>query len=236
MSKPKQDSVNPKDCAKGNVSEKPKEPTPAITKEQGSPAPHDPEKLDDTERRIVAILGNHLGRYNAIRMKKLAEIVGINERTLRTQVNHLKFYHSIPIMSWDDFKDGGYYLSAEASDQATCIEMFMLRIWTSLRNVATLKKISMVEAGEFFNLELEKMISGEDEQKKKFLQGLPKAPEGYTLLTALVRHAQDNPEKYHADLHVIQDVFGAKFIKRKKLAELKNIREQLNSICSEFEN
>lgn len=194
---------------------------------------HDPNVLDNTEKRIVGILGNHLGRFNAIRMKKLAEIVGIQERSIRNVINHLKFYHKIPIMSWDDCHQGGYYLPAEGSDTAVCIEMFLSRVWTSLRNVATLKKISMIEAGELVALELEKMSTSEDEAKKKFMTGLPKPPQGYSLITALIKHAQDNPDKYHQDIHVIQNLFGAKFIQRKKLTELAEIQQKLNSIVSE---
>jgi len=196
-------------------------------------AVHDPNVLEDTEKRIVGILGNHIGRFNAIRMKKLAEIVGIQERSVRNQVNHLKFYHKIPIMSWDDFREGGYYLPAEGADSAVCIEMFLSRVWTSLKNVATLKKISMIEAGELVALELEKMSTSEDEAKKKFMTGLPKPPEGYSLITALVKHAKENPDKYQRDLHIIQNIFGAKFIQRKKLDELAKIQAKLNLIVSE---
>jgi len=194
---------------------------------------HDQNILEDTEKRIVGILGNHIGRFNAVRMKKLAEIVGIQERSVRNLINHLKFYHKIPIMSWDDTRAGGYYLPAEGADSEVCIEMFLSRVWTSLKNVATLKKISMIEAGELVALELEKMSTSEDEAKKKFMTGLPKPPEGYSLITALIKHAKENPDKYQHDLHIVQNIFGAKFIQRKKLSELAEIQQRLNTIVSE---
>lgn len=194
---------------------------------------HEPEKMSVVEKRVVATLGNRIGRQNAIKMPDLAEIAGTNSRKLRYVINHLKFEHQIPILSWDHPIDGGYYLAADQSDQDECIHMFMSRIWTSLKNVAAIKKVSLIEAGELFAVELTE--KSDDAAKIEFMRGLPEPPPGYSLITALATHAQSRPEKYQKDLHNLQNIFGAKFIERKKIKELAEVRKQLNELCAEFE-
>ena len=194
--------------------------------------PEIPE-MSEKQKKIVAFLGNRIGRKNAIKMPDLAAIVQMKERQLRIAINDLKFNHRIPILSWDHPRFGGYYLAAEKADQAECLQMFMARIWTSLKNVATINGISLIEAGELFTLELTK--KSEEKQKTEFMRGLPKPPRGYSLITSLLKHIQKEPEKYAKDLHQLQNAFGAKFIERKKLKELAEIREQLNGICSDLE-
>ncbi len=110
--------------------------------------------LDRDEQAVMKILRKHRGRQSAVKVDRIVQLTGINERQVRDIVRHLIHEHRAPVGSSTQ-KPYGYYWIVSGEEAEATVKALERRGISVLTRAADIKRITLPELLGQLKLELE---------------------------------------------------------------------------------
>ncbi len=110
--------------------------------------------LDRDEQAVMKILRKHRGRESAVKVNRIVQLTGINERQVRDIVKHLIHEHRVPVGS-STKKPYGYYWIETADEAFENYEALRRRGISVLARAAKVKGVTLPELLGQLKLETE---------------------------------------------------------------------------------
>jgi hypothetical protein len=174
--------------------------------------------MDEKEAHAWRVLCDHKGRPNAIPMKRLAELLEVDDREVRTIVNNLIIRHGKPVMSYPGFR-GGYFIVESPEEYEDACRAMRRRALAGLAKVRAWQGSTLAEETKQMVLEFDE-DAGADTRSAQEEPGQDAVPVGYQVVTNLIDHMAGDPEKYAVQLDSLRKRLGPLFISRRLLEEM----------------
>lgn len=186
------------------------------------------ENLTLEKNILLSILQNHKGRAKAIKGRKLAEIMNVNERKLRKLIKSLRIDAGIPVIG-DHSK--GYYMVETIEELETTTTTLKKHALHELFIAGRMLKIAPAElVGQLtFNF-LETL--GADMPD---LDGDDGLPAHLVAVTTILEEYQKDPDKYADEIRILREKYSPVFISKQDAADLKAAKETMDRVIAKIQ-
>lgn len=176
--------------------------------------------------RLLLIMQPRIGRENAIKGRRLAKMMKVGERTVRSLVNDLMKGWGIPIIG---DTSAGYYLVGAIEEIEAVTATLKKHALHELWKAALIKKIAPADLIGQLTFEWPDMI-GVDMPGLE--DGDETLPPHLVAITAMLGRYQESPEEYADEIRALQQQFSPLFVSREDVAELQQAEATIKKILS----